>query len=120
MTRKKRKMTGRMRRMTKASKIVALGRSQIGVKESPPGSNRTKYGKDFGWNGVAWCAIYSWWKGWRASKKKESQNPIYKSASAANIQDLTVKCKKGTYIMKMKDGDVNLTHKETIINEIME
>lgn len=86
--------------MTKASKIVNLGRSQIGVKESPPGSNRTKYGKDFGWNGVAWCAIYSWWKGWRASKKKESQNPIYKSASAANIQDLTVKCKKGTYIMK--------------------
>ena len=86
--------------MIKASDVRKVAKAQIGVKESPPNSNRTKFGKDFGMNGVPWCAIYEWWDAWVAAKKKESQNPIYKSASAANIQDLTVKCKRGTYIMK--------------------
>lgn len=27
------------------------------VYESPPGSNRTRLGNEYGWNGVAWCAI---------------------------------------------------------------
>lgn len=38
-------------------------RSQIGVKESPFGSNDQKYGAWYGANGVPWCAIfrtYSW------------------------------------------------------------
>ena len=92
--------------MTKptANEIVKLGRSQVGVKESPPNSNKTKYGVAFGWNGVSWCAIYSWWKGYIASKKVSSDNPIYKSASAANIQDLTVKCKGGIYILTQKEA----------------
>lgn len=29
-----------------------------GTKESPAGSNKTKFGEDFGENGVAWCAIF--------------------------------------------------------------
>ena len=36
------------------------------------------------------------------------------------IKQMQITTEKGTYTMKMKDGDVNLTHKETIINEIME
>ena len=36
------------------------------------------------------------------------------------IKQIQITTEKGTYIMKIKDGDVNLTHKETIINEIME
>ena len=36
------------------------------------------------------------------------------------IKQIQITTEKGTYTMKMKDGDVNLTHKETIINEIME
>lgn len=27
-----------------------------GIREDPPGSNRTPIGVEFGWNGVAWCA----------------------------------------------------------------
>lgn len=42
--------------------------------------------------------------------------PAFKGA----IKQMQVTTEKGTYTMKMKDGDVNLTHKETIINEIME
>lgn len=35
----------------------------VGVKESPAGSNRQQFGVWYGWNGVAWCAIfcsYNW------------------------------------------------------------
>ena len=42
--------------------------------------------------------------------------PAFKGA----IKQIQITTEKGTYTMKMKDGDVNLTHKETIINEIME
>lgn len=28
----------------------------VGLTETPPGSNRTPIGKEFGWDGVAWCA----------------------------------------------------------------
>lgn len=31
-----------------------------GVTENPPGSNRTKIGEMYGWNGVAWCQEYVW------------------------------------------------------------
>lgn len=35
--------------------------SQIGTKESPAGSNRTVYGKWYGWDGVPWCVIFVQW-----------------------------------------------------------
>lgn len=38
-----------------------IARSQIGVVEAPPNSNRTPYGQWYGWNGVAWCAIFLSW-----------------------------------------------------------
>lgn len=34
---------------------------ELGVKESPPESNLTKYGNWFGENGVPWCAIFATW-----------------------------------------------------------
>lgn len=38
---------------------VALG--ELGVTESPKNSNKTKYGKWFGMDGVAWCGIFVSW-----------------------------------------------------------
>jgi len=35
--------------------------SQLGVREIPDGSNRTKYGVAYGWNGVAWCQEFDWY-----------------------------------------------------------
>lgn len=32
--------------------------THVGVKESPAGSNMQPFGKWYGWNGVAWCAIF--------------------------------------------------------------
>ncbi|GAC1312743.1 MAG: hypothetical protein NVSMB24_34830 [Mucilaginibacter sp.] len=41
--------------------IIDLAASQVGTKENPPGSNRTKYGEWFDLNGEKWCAIFVSW-----------------------------------------------------------
>lgn len=43
------------------SMIVEVAELEIGQKESPRNSNKTKYGKWFGFDGVAWCAIFVSW-----------------------------------------------------------
>ena len=82
-----------------ANKVVKIAISQIGVCESPSGSNRQKYGSAYGMNGVPWCAEFVWWCGWKAAGKKQSSNPIAKSASAAYVHEETVK-KGGKWVMK--------------------
>ena len=76
--------------------VMRLALQQFAYKESPAGSNSTKYGKAYGMNRVPWCAEYVWWCG----DKAKGANPIAKSASAADIQDLTVKNKGGSYVLK--------------------
>ena len=89
----------KVRTMTTASKVMSIAAKQIGVCESPANSNKQKYGKAYGWNGTYWCAQLVWWCGWAAAGKKQSENPIAKSASAADIQELTVKQKGGKWIL---------------------
>ena len=43
------------------SKIVEVATKEIGTKESPKNSNKTKYGKWFGYDGVPWCAMFVSW-----------------------------------------------------------
>jgi cell wall-associated NlpC family hydrolase len=43
------------------SKLVAFARTQIGVKEVPANSNKTKYGKWFGLDGLPWCGMFVSW-----------------------------------------------------------
>jgi len=45
--------------MTTSVVGVALG--EISATEFPKNSNKTKYGKWFGWDGVAWCGIFVSW-----------------------------------------------------------
>jgi len=40
-----------------AQQFLTAFRSYLGVAEFPSGSNRTRVGVEFGWNGVAWCAM---------------------------------------------------------------
>lgn len=42
-------------------KIIEVAKKEIGYKEDPINSNKTKYGKWFGLDGVAWCAIFVSW-----------------------------------------------------------
>ena len=47
--------------MATANEILAVARKELGVKESPAGSNRTKYGKWFGLDGQPWCMMFVQW-----------------------------------------------------------
>lgn len=42
-------------------KIIEIAEAEIGYTETPANSNKTKYGKWFGFDGVAWCAIFVSW-----------------------------------------------------------
>jgi hypothetical protein len=44
-----------------AARVLDVARRELGVAESPAGSNRQPYGKAYGWDGVAWCAQWAWW-----------------------------------------------------------
>lgn len=83
--------------MATRSNVIKIARSQIGVKESPSNSNRQKYGKAYGMNGVYWCAQYVWWCYWKADGKKTKT--VAKAASADTIQDYTVRNFGGKYVM---------------------
>jgi hypothetical protein len=43
--------------MPTKERTLAKARADLGIHESPDGSNRTAIGSWFGWNGVAWCAM---------------------------------------------------------------
>ena len=44
-----------------ANDILVVARGEIGYKESPPNSNRTKYGAWMGLNGQPWCMSFVQW-----------------------------------------------------------
>lgn len=46
--------------------VLATAWSQMGVSESPSGSNCQRYGQWYGMNCVAWCAIWVSWVFWHA------------------------------------------------------
>jgi hypothetical protein len=52
--------------MTRSELLAQVALGEVGTTESPPGSNRTKYGAEYGMNGVPWCAIFIWWCARRA------------------------------------------------------
>lgn len=50
------------------SKIVEIASKEIGTVEVPKNSNKTKYGKWFGFDGVAWCGMFVSWVYFHAGK----------------------------------------------------
>ena len=49
-----------------AEKILEIARSQLGIKENPPNSNRVKYIDDYGISPNPWCCVFVWWVFWKA------------------------------------------------------
>jgi hypothetical protein len=41
--------------------IIRISEKEIGQVEKPTNSNKTKYGKWFGFDGVAWCGMFVSW-----------------------------------------------------------
>ena len=44
-----------------AKRILEVARGEIGVKESPAGSNKVKYNAEYGGGAKAWCCVFVWW-----------------------------------------------------------
>lgn len=44
-----------------ASNVLKIAEKEVGYKESPVGSNKTKYGKWYGLDGYAWCVMFVQW-----------------------------------------------------------
>ena len=49
------------KRMTTVERLLAIARKELGTKESPANSNRTKYGKWYGLDGYPWCMMFVQW-----------------------------------------------------------
>lgn len=43
------------------SKIIEIALKEVGVTETPKSSNKSKYGKWFGFDGVPWCGMFVSW-----------------------------------------------------------
>jgi hypothetical protein len=43
------------------NEIIKIAEKEIGQGEKPLNSNKTKFGKWFGYDGVAWCGIFVSW-----------------------------------------------------------
>jgi hypothetical protein len=70
---------------TPGMKALAVAVSEIGNHESPYGSNLSKYGAWYGFNGVPWCAIFESWcfaSSGRTSYRYAAVEQIYADAAA--------------------------------------
>lgn len=47
--------------MSTANEVLRIARAELGYKESPAGSNKTKYGAWFGLDGQPWCMMFLQW-----------------------------------------------------------
>ena len=59
--------------------VLAIAAWQIGVVETPAGSNRVKYGEAFGMNGQPWCMMFVWWV------FREAGFNLYKTGSCTTL-----------------------------------
>lgn len=46
--------------MKQTEKLTLWHKAQLGTREEPANSNKTRYGALYGYNGVAWCCQYIW------------------------------------------------------------
>lgn len=49
-------------------KIIDIAKKEVGYTETPANSNKTKFGKWFGFDGVAWCGMFVSWVYFMAGK----------------------------------------------------
>lgn len=88
-----------------ASLVMRIAKSQLGYKEKPSGSNKTKYGKAYGMNGQPWCAMFVWW-----CFKKAKADELYfggkKTAYVPTLADYYIEHKRIVKKTHGKLGDI--------------
>lgn len=88
------------------SKIIDIARNEVGYKEEPADSNRTKYGIWFGLNGVPWCAVFVSWC--YAGAGKQLKGAGYEKGFAGCQSGYTYFKAKGWITDKPVEGDIVL------------
>lgn len=78
-----------------AISVMRYALQQYHYTESPAGSNKTKFGRDYGADGQPWCSYFVWDSGAHG----DGDNPIAKANNAGDIQDWTVSKKGGSWVM---------------------
>ena len=86
------------------SKIVEIAKSEIGTTEVPKDSNKTKYGKWFGLDGVAWCGMFVSWC--YAMRGKPLPNIGFKKGFAGCQTAVAYFKKNNRIVTKPNPGDI--------------
>ena len=100
--------------------VLQIAEWQVGVLESPSGSNRVKYAEDYGLNGYAWCQMFVWWVFHEAGfnlKKTASCTELTNSYKKAG-QWVTKDFKPGDIAMFDFSGRKKITQHSGIIVEV--
>ena len=84
-----------------AEKVLDAARGELGVKESPAGSNRTKYGRWYGLDGQPWCMMFVQWCFAQAGQKLP-----YTTASCSGLLNWCRRHHKEYIVAKPQPGDV--------------
>lgn len=70
--------------MSQAADFVNIARAEIGTKENPPNSNKTKYGVFTGHDGQPWCGSFVMWCA--GQSKLNIPNVVYTPAGVSGFQ----------------------------------
>jgi cell wall-associated NlpC family hydrolase len=88
--------------MNAVDSLLAIAKKEIGYKEGQ--FNDTKYGVWFGWNRVAWCAIFVNWVFAQAG----AGNKILKTAGCIELEAWGIKNKLTVPVATVQAGDIVL------------
>lgn len=81
--------------------VLSYARTELGITESPAGSNRTRYGKWYGLDGQPWCMMFVQWVFHQAGM------PLpYKTASCSALLNWYRKNRPGSVVKAPKSGDI--------------
>lgn len=90
--------------MTTVEKLLSIARTEVGYTETPPNSNKTKYGKWFGLDGLPWCGIFVSWVFAKAGKPLPQIG--FKNGFASCQLALDYFTKKKMVVTDPKPGDL--------------
>lgn len=84
-----------------AARVLDIARAELGTKESPAGSNRTKYGSWYGLDGQPWCMMFVMWVLFQAGVKL-----LFKTASCSALLNWYRKNKPSSIHQSPQPGDI--------------
>lgn len=84
-----------------ANEVLKLAAGELGYTESPANSNKTKYGKWFGFDGQPWCMMFVQW-----CFAEAGQALPYKTASCSGLLNWYERNRPKSVFYTAKPGDI--------------